>query len=36
LKQLNITDGFNAADAQTCNYGYDDLARISSANCGTV
>ncbi len=35
LAALGITDPFNAADQQTCNYGYDDLARISSANCGS-
>ncbi len=35
LKQLAITDPFNAANQQTCSYGYDDLARISSANCGS-
>jgi len=33
---LGITDPFNASNAQTCNYGYDDLARIQSANCGAV
>lgn len=36
LKTLAITDPFNSANAQTCNYGYDDLARIASANCGTA
>ena len=35
LKQLAITDPLNAADTQTCNYGYDDLARVASANCGS-
>ncbi len=35
LKQLAITDPFDATNQQTCNYGYDDLARISSANCGS-
>ena len=35
LKQLAITDTANAANAQTCNYLYDDLARVASANCGT-
>jgi len=33
---LGITDPFNATNAQTCNYVYDDLARIQSANCGAV
>lgn len=28
LKQLGITDGFNAGGTQTCNYLYDDLARL--------
>jgi RHS repeat-associated protein len=36
LAQLAITDPFNASDAQICNYGYDDLARLASANCGTA
>jgi RHS repeat-associated protein len=36
LQTLVITDPFNAADAQTCNYGYDDVVRLTSANCGTV
>ena len=34
LKQLAITDPFNASDAQTCNYGYDDMARVASVDCG--
>jgi RHS repeat-associated protein len=36
LNQLAITDPFNSLNQQTCTYGYDDLARISSANCGSV
>jgi RHS repeat-associated protein len=36
LKTLAITDPFNSADAQTCNYTHDDLARIASANCGSA
>src|SRR5713226_45404 len=36
LKTLAITDPFNAGDAQTCNYSYDDLSRITAANCGTA
>jgi RHS repeat-associated protein len=36
LQQLAITDQFNSADNQTCNYLYDDLARLASANCGTL
>ena len=35
LAKLAITDPFNSADAQTCTFGYDDLARVKSANCGT-
>ena len=27
LQQLGITDNFNQSNAQTCSYGYDDLAR---------
>ena len=33
LQQLAITDPFNSQNQQTCNYGYDDLARLASANC---
>lgn len=36
LGQLAITDQFNGADTQTCNYVHDDLTRIASANCGTA
>ena len=36
LENLAITDGLNSLDRQTCNYGYDDLTRIASANCGSV
>ncbi len=35
LNSLTIADPFNATDAQTCNYTYDDLARLTTANCGT-
>ena len=34
LQKLVITDPINPTNAQTCNYGHDDLARIASANCG--
>jgi RHS repeat-associated protein len=34
LDQLVIADQFNSANSQTCNYAYDDLARLSSASCG--
>lgn len=36
LQKLVIADPFNAADAQTCTYGADDLSRIASANCGSA
>ena len=36
LGSLAITDPFNASDAQTCNYGYDDLARLASVDCGAT
>jgi len=36
LRQLQITDGFNAGGAQTCSYGYDDLTRVTSNNCGSL
>jgi RHS repeat-associated protein len=42
LRQLAITDGFNAGGTQTCTYGtstvmgYDDLGRLLSANCGSI
>ncbi|GAC1433205.1 MAG: hypothetical protein NVSMB58_16600 [Terriglobales bacterium] len=35
LKTLAIVDPFNATDQQTCNYGYDDLGRSNSVNCGS-
>jgi RHS repeat-associated protein len=34
LQTQNITDGFNSADTQNCSYGYDDITRLTSANCG--
>ena len=36
LQKLVVTDAFNGADNQTCNYAHDDLSRISSANCGSA
>jgi RHS repeat-associated protein len=36
LGQLAMTDQFNSADTQTCNYSHDDLIRIVGANCGTA
>jgi len=35
LQQNVIVDPFNTANAQTCTYDYDDLARIKATNCGT-
>jgi RHS repeat-associated protein len=34
LQKLVVSDPFNAADNQTCNYNHDDLSRISTVNCG--
>src|SRR5215469_3515226 len=36
LGTLAITDTFNASGAQTCNFGYDDVARMTTDNCGSV
>jgi RHS repeat-associated protein len=36
LKTLGITDQWTAANIQTCNYLYDDLARLNSENCGSA
>jgi RHS repeat-associated protein len=36
LGQLVIADAFNSGDNQTCIYGYDDMVRVNSANCGSV
>jgi len=36
LKKLVIADTLNTADAQTCNYTYDDLSRLLTDNCGSV
>jgi len=33
LGTLGITDGFTPANTQTCNYGFDALARIKSVGC---
>ncbi len=35
LSQNAITDPFNAANAQTCAYAHDDLARVTTADCGS-
>ena len=34
LGQLQINDNPDPANAQTCTYAYDDLARIMSVRCG--
>src|SRR5581483_8459453 len=36
LQQLVISDPSHITNSQTCAYGYDDLARLASANCGTT
>jgi YD repeat-containing protein len=36
LQQQAITDNFNAANTQTCNYAYDDISRLASGNCGSA
>ena len=36
LGKLVIVDPFNSGDAQTCNYTYDGIARLSKADCGTT
>ncbi|MGI9102743.1 MAG: RHS repeat-associated core domain-containing protein [Terriglobales bacterium] len=36
LRTLAITDPFNSSNQQTCTYTYDDLARVSGANCGSI
>lgn len=36
LGQLQIADQINPANSQNCTFGYDDLVRITSANCPSV
>jgi RHS repeat-associated protein len=36
LGQLQITDPVDSSDNQTCNYSHDDLARVTTMNCGPV
>jgi RHS repeat-associated protein len=36
LQSQNITDGFNSADTQNCSYIYDDITRLTSANCASA
>jgi YD repeat-containing protein len=33
LQKLVVNDSYDTGNAQTCTYGYDDLARLLSANC---
>jgi len=35
LASLGITDQVNTANSQNCTFNYDDLARLSTTNCGT-
>ena len=34
LNQLAITDPFNSANTQTCNFTYDERRRVKSTSCG--
>ena len=36
LQTQNITDGFYSADTQNCSYVYDDITRLTGANCGSA
>ncbi|GEM_PF-2370220 len=36
LGSLGVTDGLDAGGSQTCAFGYDDVARLTSDNCGSV
>lgn len=36
VETQDIVDGFNSTDTQNCSYGYDDLTRLASANCGSA
>lgn len=35
LKTLSIDDSFNSGGSQTCNFLYDDVARLITDNCGS-
>src|SRR5664279_5552987 len=35
LQTLAINEVPNSINTQTCNYGYEDLARLTSTNCGS-
>jgi RHS repeat-associated protein len=36
LGQLAVVDGFNVGGTQTCAFGYDDVMRLVSDNCGST
>jgi RHS repeat-associated protein len=36
LARLTITDTINSSNAQTCNFSYDDLARVALNDCGST
>ena len=36
LGQLQITDTYHTGNAQTCAFGYDDLSRLTTDQCGGV
>ena len=36
LNSLVISDALNSADTQSCVYSFDDLKRVTSANCGSA
>jgi YD repeat-containing protein len=36
LNNLPITNGFNSGGTQTCSFSYDDLARLTTDNCGST
>ncbi len=36
LGQLQITDTYHTGNAQTCAFGYDDLSRLTTDQCGSA
>jgi hypothetical protein len=36
VQTQNITNGFNSAGTQNCTYVYDDVSRVTGANCGSA
>jgi RHS repeat-associated protein len=36
LSTLKVTDGWNSAASETCNYGYNDMAQVTSVACGSL